>query len=288
MQRKNKGLVITIIVLIILLLGTSSYIVYDKFFATNLSKNVVNENDDKNENNNDLVDETEENESLSQAELENLGHKLYDIVSKKGTYDTYLFGIKEKLTYDELDDAYKYNLVFHNIPFAEKTYIEDCEYECVKEIVSNEVFAKYYHLIFGSDKDIKYEDFHFYYSVYECINNGSKYYCKQNNGSDVNPTKQYIDYDRTEQNGDEIYVYVKSLDVYNSDDEYGGIYKDYFNNYKLDDITFYENIVHDYYTYEEKKYFLFGKYGDDAKEYKVTFKKENNSDNYYWYSVEAI
>lgn len=42
MQRKNKGLVITIIVLIILLLGTSSYIVYDKFFATNLSKNVVN------------------------------------------------------------------------------------------------------------------------------------------------------------------------------------------------------------------------------------------------------
>lgn len=76
MQRKNKGLVITIIVLIILLLGTSSYIVYDKFFATNLSKNVVNENDDKNENNNDLVDETEENESLSQAELENLGHKL--------------------------------------------------------------------------------------------------------------------------------------------------------------------------------------------------------------------
>ena len=43
--------------------------------------------------------------------------------------------------------VYKYNLVFHNIPFAEKTYIEDCEYECVKEIVSNEVFAKYYHLL---------------------------------------------------------------------------------------------------------------------------------------------
>ena len=102
-----------------------------------------------------------------------------------------------------------------------------------------------------------------------------EFMCFPIDGGGVSMYYNYIEYNRTVRDGDDLLVYVNFL-VDGCSSNNCGIYADRnFTKFITDDV--------DYDDGSE----LFDLYRDEAGLYKLTFKKDTN-DNYYWYSSEIV
>ena len=102
-----------------------------------------------------------------------------------------------------------------------------------------------------------------------------EFVCYPIDGGGVSMYYNYIEYNRTVRDGDDLLVYVNFL-VDGCNLGKCGIYADRkFTKFIVDNIDY------------EDETELFDLYRDDAGLYKLTFKKDSN-DNYYWYSSEIV
>ena len=288
-EKKNTKFIVIIIILVILLIGCISYIVYDNF----IKEDEITENNDKdnnNSNNEQNNNNEEDNIQLPEEdeEVASIGRDLFERTNKH-TYvadNTYILYQDKNIYYDDLTSVDKMALTYILIPDEEKeldaeAHIKsecyDGGYICPSEIISRDTFEKYYHQMFGSDKSIDYTTIYTYnnYSLITCSLIDNEIVCYPIDGGGVSSYYNYIEYNRTVRDGDDLLVYVNFL-VDGCNYNNCGIYADRnFTKFITDDVD-----------YEDGSE-LFDLYRDEAGLYKLTFKKDIDG-NYYWYSSEII
>ncbi len=287
-EKKNKGLYIVIIMLTILLICSLGYIVYNEFIKEN---ETVENNENPNNNNQDNESNEEEN-NLTEEELNKLGLELFSRTNIESisyiTSGNYMFYQKNDLTYNNLNNEERLEYVYMQIPKNVKSYnLEDAygdscidtdtyQYTCYYEKVSTKTFEEYYHKMFGSDKNVSYENFGVIIDkLISCKQESDEIVCYPSDGGGIKDHTTYLEYDYANQDEDKILMYVKLLALgYNGKES--GVFSDAAMNNKIADES--PEVTEDN---------MFDLYGNEAGIYKVTFKKDTN-DNYYWYSSEII
>lgn len=185
-------------------------------------------------------------------------------------YDIY----NNDLNYEKLKNSVRLSMAFKNISIdkIEEGVVSDltCEagyltnntgtdgyygYKCWHLKVSKSDFERSYKELFGNDKSVNYEEFLFDFNV--CNLENDEIVCYEYFGGDAVSNIQLVDYTESKLENDELYVYAKLLNVY-------------LNSYTQTD-----------------KESLFSKYSSDVKKYKLTFKKDN-TDNWYWFKTDMI
>ena len=292
-ENKNKSLII-IVILVILLLGSIGYIVYDNF----IKEDEVVENNDKNNNNQDNEQNNEEDEiqlPKEDEEVANIGRDLFERTNKHINVadNTYILYQEKDVYYDDLSNKDKLALAYNLIPNEEKNIDSsaytnsscyDGGYICPAEGVSRDLFEEYYHKMFGLDKNVEFEEIFILRSDYDidsivdgiwCNLENDEFVCYPIDGGGVSMYYNYIEYNRTVCDGDDLLVYVNFL-VDGCSSGHCGIYADRkFTKFIADNID-----------YEDESE-LFDLYRDEAGLYKLTFRKDVNG-NYYWYSSEIV
>lgn len=273
MEKKNKGLIITIIILAICVLGLGGFIIYDK---------VINK------------EEIEEN-TLSDKQLDILGKSLYKKVMNVYSVDYYPFFDQNRLYQDDFDNEAKlsiaYNYVLRNqiigtsntlknlqdmdLPVTEYFCGEDGT-NCQYDVISKDDFLSAYYSIWGYEENVTIELFSTY-NLYNCDLYNDNIYCLPYIGGFEGFDFQLINYYKTEKKDGDILVFAKFDRIGDNDT----IYKDPEETIKLIDNI--EINVDEYLdgTYIEK----LEKYIADGGVIKVTFKLDKLG-NYYWYSSE--
>ena len=294
-EKKNKRLIIIIVILTILLLGSIGYIVYDNF----IKEDEVVENNDKNNNNQDNEQNDEEDEIQlpeEDEEVANIGRDLFERTNKHiyVADHTYILYQEKDVYYDDLSNkdrlALTYNLIpneYKNIDasaYNANTSCYDGGFICPSEKVSRDLFEEYYYKMFGLDKEVVFEEIYILRSDYDTDNITNEIVCNLENeefmcfpidGGGVSMYYNYIEYNRTVRDGDDLLVYVNFL-VDGCNSGKCGIYADRkFTKFIVDNID-----------YEDESE-LFDLYRDEAGLYKLTFRKDVNG-NYYWYSSEIV
>ena len=298
-EKKNTKFIVIIVILVVLLSCCIGYIVYDNFIKED---EVVDNNQNNNNDNKDNQDTEQNNEADDEIQLPeedkevaSLGRDLFARTNKHiySADNTYILYQPEDLTYDNLDNKDKLALAYNLIPNEEKNIDSsaytnsscyDGGYICPAERVSRDLFEEYYHKMFGLDKNVEFEEIFILRSDYDidsivdgiwCNLENDEFVCYPIDGGGVSMYYNYIEYNRTVRDGDDLLVYVNFL-VDGCSSNNCGIYADRnFTKFITDDV--------DYDDGSE----LFDLYRDEAGLYKLTFKKDTN-DNYYWYSSEIV
>ena len=291
-EKKNKKLYIIIAILTILLIDSVGYIVYNEFIKKDETiENNENTNTDKNNQDNESNNE-KENNKLSEEELNKLGLELFSRTSIELTSNitsgNYMFYKEYDITYNDLKNEERLEYTYMQIPKNLKTYnsedayrdscinTDNYQYTCYYEKVSTKTFEEYYHKMFGSNKNINYENFEVIIDkLIFCKQESEEIVCYPSDGGGIKDHTSYLEYDYANQDEDRILLYVKFLVLgYNGTES--GVFSDAAMNNKIADES-----------PEVTSNNIFDIYGDEAGLYKVTFKKDTN-DNYYWYSSEII
>ena len=159
------------------------------------------------------------------------------------------------------------------IPNIEKTITNANGY---LERVNTDIYEKYYHQMFGSDKRVNYETFRVGVDkLVECKLDGEYLACNQFDGGGATDYRTYLKYNYVKEDNNDILVYVNLLVTgYNGIE--GGIFSDVAMSEKIAEET--DNINSEN---------IFNFYGNESSLYKLIFKKDSN-DNYYWYSSEIV
>ncbi len=255
---KKKVLMIFVIVFIVLLAGFGGYYLKEL--------NMPNPGECAKE---DEVTEKEESKNVDVLGL-NLFEKFKTSVNDV-EYDVY-----GNLDYDKLKNNIRLSMAFKNISIdkIEEGTVSDltCEagyltnntgadgyygYKCWHLKVSKSDFERSYKELFGNDKSINYQEFLFDLNVCNLENN--EIVCYQYFGGDAKSNIQLVDYQETKLENNELYVYAKLLNVDLTKENYS-------------------------YTQTDKER-LFSKYSSEVKNYKLTFKKDN-TDNWYWFKTD--
>lgn len=258
---KKKILIIIVIVFIALLAGFGGYYLKEL--------NIPNHGEYAKE---DGIAEKEESTNVDALGL-NLFEKFKTSVNDV-EYDIY----NNDLNYEKLKNSVKLSMAFKNISIdkIEEGTVSDltCEtgyltnntdadgyygYKCWHLKVSKSDFEMSYKELFGNDKSVNYEEFLFDFNVCNLENN--EIVCYEYFGGDAVSNVQLVDYTEANLENDELYVYVKLLNINLTNENYLGTQTDKEN--------------------------LFTKYNNDALKYKLTFKKDN-IDNWYWFKTEII
>ena len=291
----KKAYIITIIFLIVVILGLGGYIVYDKFFD-------VKENDIK-ENQGSLEDVRKKQEE-NKVDVEKLGKELFEMTKDAWGGDYYYYFYPDNISLNNnntTNDKKYYNNMFNesriitafNSSTDVKKYdnVRDClgfEKEFLVSSVSKNSLEDSYHKIFGSDKEVIFENDREFESSTEknyfskdamtaCRLENDMFNCYRLEGGDMNGFRSLIKYYKTEKNNDELYVYSKVVST-NLTYNYKGFSESEVigsNKVELFDRA-YENIENNW-----------SELVDKAATYKLTFKKDTN-DNYYWVSTELV
>lgn len=281
-EKKNTRFIVIIVILVILLSCCIGYIVYDNF----IKEDEIVENNDKNNDNQNNEQNDNKEDKLSEEELDELGLELFDRTNivLTSTSGDYVFYQEDDITYDDLANKDKLEYVYRQIPNSEKVfnpndaYDSSCidtntyQYTCYYEKVSTDIFEKYYHKMFGSDKSVNYEWFLAIIDNFlKCEKEENELVCYPTDAGGALSFRSYIKYNHTEQDGNDLLIYVNFL-VGETD----GVYSDLKLQNRLGD--------NDLPVTPDN---IFDIYGNKAGLYKLTFKKDSN-DNYYWYSSEIV
>lgn len=236
--------------MIILVLG--GFLIFDKVLKANKKLEI--------ENNNEEI-------------INNLAKSLYERTLAKDNYYYYYlyYGWKNNVlkepdlkNLEKLTIAYKTaskDKIINKAYYSNKdNYIDSClskeianDTECYIEKVSKEAFEKAYYDIFGN-KNINYEDFTVD-STYWCKLSENSVICYDDRIGGDTQIFQHLRYKNAETKNNNIYLYVEMISKESEED-----------------------------ISEEE---IFKKYPNEIKNYKVTFKLNENKD-YYWYSTELI
>lgn len=286
-EKSNKGL---IVLLILIILGLGNYIIYDKIIMKNNSdKMVENKEEDKNVNIENGKDD---------GELEKLAQKLYKKISVKDLHDNPMLFFKNNVNYKDFDNWSLFHMIFkiddlkkinNDNYLGYETCVDDIEHnnkECYIFKVAKKDFEDKYKEFFGSDKTISYKtvttdtplnhltaicEFKNAFEVFEeddylvaydwqCGDAGWGY-------------SDYIEYDNSKYDGEDIIISVKFL-RYNWN---GLVYAD------PDETVEVANNI----SQTEADANIFEIYGEKAGTFEVRFKKDINN-NYYWYESKFI
>ena len=278
---KKEGIfyIFAIIIVTLLCIGAIGYLVYDNF----IKENETVENNEAKENNN--INNEQNDEDNIQTDIDELGNSLF---LKTAIYThfqkEYILYSYQNLTYETLNNSNKLKMAYAQIPNNEKIYnpeesrTDECydnndRYHCYYEKVSQQVFENYYHMLFGSNKTIEYNEI--VYAKDEnltCNLESAEFVCYPYDAGGALSITHHLKYDYAEQDGENINVYVNFLA------------KDDIDNIIYNDAQMKNKIGESKSTDKEE---LFNEFADKTGLYKVTFKKDTN-DNYYWYSSEII
>lgn len=113
MEKKNTGLIVLVVVLVIALLGTSAFIVYDKVLSNNTK--VENENTEENKNTNKVENqEKTENFDLNNSLVQNL-YSMINLPVLKDMNGYYYFYKNVKITIDNIDNDVKLYMAYSQL-----------------------------------------------------------------------------------------------------------------------------------------------------------------------------
>lgn len=274
-EKKNTGFIVLVTLLVVLVIGLTGYIAYDKI------------SDSKK--NNDVVDNEKNNE-----DTQKIGKELFE------KYGNYVYS-SENLNYSNLDNEIRLemallksdNIVYNqNFSIDSKNLSSDggmiLDYYLKVNIVD---FEKSYRLLFGSDKNVDYSvseyainDFSTSFFVDDvsnpvgCKKENYEYVCYVFWGGSTWVGDNRIMYDYSEIKNDKLNVYVNFLALNFPD--YAKVYSDYDCNNIIDNSLYNVDDLKD-----TSK--LFEKYKGKTGIYKLVFNKDS-SNNWYWEETQVV
>ena len=252
-EKKNTGLVVAIIFLVVCVLGLGGYIVYDKVIKkepektpdTQTSPNVVEK-------------EPTMAKNIISLNVENVGKRLFEKINIKdsdgssdGIYvsnqaSEYAFFYNDDLSYNNMNKKLMLHVAFNNltlndIDFTTAECVDDSDSICSAVGVEYSKFKKAYNDVFGYDKSVDFTNF--VSNLMSCSLKNDYIICVSMNGGNAWEKFAEITYNGASLVGDDIVLKVTKS------------YVD-LNNTK-----------------------------SDTKNFEVTFKKDS-TDNWYWYSTK--
>ena len=258
MEQKQKGILISILVLlIILILGVITYIVYDQGLIFNNNEKIEIE-----ENKNDIIEK----------DIDNTDEKmiLKDIVGNINT-ECVMEGVK---LYDNLNltDKEKLQITLNSIFY--RNYLKNIT---LVEITEDEVRSEYYNIF---NEELKNNENIGGCPIFNYDVTNKKYNIVSGCGKGTpgpNQIRSYIN--KYTSKGNEYYVYINlGATRYNSSDEYGNMLIDVYTD--KDATKFYK-------TQDNSIDYIDQTNCTDFSEYKYTFIKRENG-TYYFKSIEKI
>lgn len=318
-KRKSKGKIVTIVILVILLIGSLSYIAYDLYFYKYFKKEVKVE-EKKKETKKDEVKEVEmdidDSKTIDRLKMiiphDDSGKDAYQ--SKKVTYkdisNKVILGSVGKFLYNNQND-YKPDGVYGQAKSQNEcldTLNHGSCYKKTNDLNSGDNMDGYYWTAYKKETiadivkesfgDINYTDetIEIYKNLGICNFKDNIYFCTYG-GGDTGCIDVYKEgeFTKATKKGDEIYLYEKYI-LYTSTevDKNGDLYCK-TNIYKYGDKTniLVENKEYNYdafstwdeNTQKEIKSKVFEDYEKDGTVYKHTF-KDDGTGNYIWVSTE--
>lgn len=274
---------LAVIVVLILVIGGGAYyfLVLDngEEISENKTEQVLDKNESKLEANLDINDE--------------LVKKLYSFIPTVSFYDLLPTAYQTtKVTFNDLPNQVKLINVFNHIDFnnekvefiyGEKDKIQPETWFKFSEEIMNEKTKEFY----GDNAVIKNEHFDINWGRSCRYENGIYVHSSGGGGSILEPISYMT---KVEKDSNNIYIYDKFIVV--KDAEKNNVYGE--SLYILDTTNDASNIIDEYKNddvwalkLDEFNQFFIEKYKNKMKEYKHTFKKNENGE-YYWYSTEPV
>lgn len=285
-EKKNTGFIVLVIVLVIMVIGLTSYIVYDKVM------------DSKSDNVTVKINKNDENDNI-----EKLGKDLFEKFTAFKDYEPGEFIYSsENLNYITLSNDYK--LVMAMLNSKDIVYNKNFSYDSDNE--EDGVILDYYSKIkitdleksykdlFGMDKtldlSVAYEDDSNYaYKKFPatywdsdvfigCKQEDDDFVCYGLNGGGIWSGQSFYQYDYSKMENEKLYVYVNHLAI------------DAPSEFRFCSDYICENIIDDTeYTNEDLEDInnFFEKYKGKTGVYKLVFAKDTN-DNWYWEETQII
>lgn len=278
-NRQNKGMIITIVILVLALLGTTGYIVYDKF----LKEEVDVSKEDKNNNQYENI-EKEITDSLLKEGLAKkitMLEKISNMETEKYR-DGYIY--KKDISNSEINSEVKLYNVLQNlyneneglIPVTTNYDFKELEpYKSFATQIDVSLVTERYYDLYG-EKIISHQNLNGCPTfIYDATN--SKYYGMAECGG-TSPTYLKSYNNKYTQLKDNFYVYVSLASITNNEQEDNStVYTDYEMQNKYKDVTIQEvenNLIN------SSNY-------KDFSEYKYTFIKNENG-NYIFSAIERV
>lgn len=279
-KKQNKGMIVIIVILVLALLGTTGYIVYDKFLKEEVNVSKENKNNSQYEN---VEKEKEVTDSLLKEGL-SLKIAMLEKISNTET-EKYRSGYiyKKDISNSEINsDTKLYNVLqnlYHEneglIPVTTNYDFKELEpYKSVATQIDVSLVTERYNDLYG-ERVVDHKNLDGcpmfiydaenskYYGMAECGGTSSTYLKSYNN--------------KYTQLKDDFYVYVSVASItYNDQEGNSTVYTDYEMQNKYKDVTIaeVENIIN------SSNY-------KDFSEYKYTFTKNKNG-NYIFSSIERV
>lgn len=278
MKERNFNAIPFIIILILLIMGLSGYIVYDKFLSNN-SESI--ENNNNNDENNDINKAGVINLDLSSDLVKDLSSKVINNYSVSSIY----FYERDKIIIE--DEPMSFKLALASELAETKSLGSDCQNnkEGIIYIEEQELVNAYYE-IFGSE--VKYEKVSSFYRSRYCsakynwssINNRyeAKGVCGCGGGGPMDGPVTQLAYAKQEKNNEEtkveLYEYF-ALSIWDDEESKYKYYSDY-NKTNFIGLDVYNSKID-----------FFNKYSEQLGLYKYTFVQDNNG-TYVFTSVERV
>lgn len=194
-KKSNKGLIVTIVILAVLLVGVSGYLVYDKVFTEKEIKEDSNETEDKQESDNKEQEELENNdkkddtlEEKGEAVSEKEKAKLLNVINDINNYN---LGKYDNLNPSDISNQEK--LAFVSWIVREKQLKgENGNIVGLKGSEVNDIYKKY----FGSNESVINEDVFDYNKeiIFGYDKNKDTYVSKNNSDYTVVPVERTSSY----------------------------------------------------------------------------------------------
>lgn len=281
----KKGKNILLFLLVVIFIVGSAGVGY--YMGSNNQSNV-----------NKKVDNNEDNK-MSDENVDKLGRKLYnDTLFKYGWDDLYFYS-NEKLTVDKMKLDKKLEITINNINLQDITYntaqdihSQECfndtpqgyGYTCYVYKINKNVFSEKYYNIFNKELPF-FNEFVSLDDLHTCKLEDNEIKCYPMDGGDVfGGVLRMVRYSKTELKNNVVYVYADYIG-FNADKNATNIfnvYSDYDLTKKIGNVDFYGDIdIFD----DEDKYFQ--EFKGKTGQYKLTF-KQNEYNNWYWESTEVV
>lgn len=312
MKKKNRGLIVSLVVLLIGICVIGGVIIYGKTKEQNKVADV----------------NAKDNLTITQLDINSpVVFQLYNYIFKDkyavlSSIGKELYYTNNKITYNDLNDYYKFlvatsicndsekttlsgSSVFNNSTFEETKNVTETEYlknydiktyklinweaKYTKETIENKL-----HQIYGPSTSIQFVDFTKESNVYTgyCLYKNGAYECGRWNGGTETGYSNMTKLVSAETDGDNIYIYDKYIMTEEIASAGSIKVSDFtFNMYSTSDKS---NLIVRGVSYDEyyKKYSnnfnnIESEFGTAVKTHKHTFKKDQ-SGNYYWISSEVV
>lgn len=253
------------------------------------------------------TDNNIENEDLNNDKdtkvSDDLGQSLFNKTLANYYNSIYYFYENENNTYDKLENNVKLTIAYLNLKDNDKElssyaknddyfgYLDNClneengTYSCYYERTTKDNFEKAYKSIFGKT-NISYENFYPYVN-YQCLDNNNYIECNYIESGDDVSTYTFLKYEQATKVDNDIILEVSILKY---DDTEKTFYSDLNISKKIGTDQNVPNFdsIYSYIEGTKKTDDLFKAFASKAGKFKVTFKLNKETNDYYWYKSQYI